>query len=96
MNATAQELSIKTDSVIYVNAIEMRTILGTETSRICLIDYWSLKVGQFIEIQVRSVARDQQTGLTVYRYITELKPITPLFLNEDYIEVILSPFKPLS
>lgn len=94
MNATASNNGIVMCKVIHVNAIEMDNVIGKDESTICLIDYWELKRGQQVKIQVRTVTSHELTGLYCFRYVKSIKPLIPLYMHENYIEVTLTAFKP--
>lgn len=79
---------------VYVNAIIMGCIIGSEHYNLNIIDWYPFKVGERVKVIAKEFNTGELTGMWCLRWIIRIDPLIPLYSDEDLVNIVLSPFNP--
>lgn len=77
---------------ITVNYDLVRQMMGHEIFKISVIDYPAYYVGERIVIVAENISMAADRDIILVRYVTRIEPVIPLMLDEDYLNIWVSPF----
>ncbi len=89
----SKDLKIKT---LFVSQLEFQQIIDNVSCVIKRLDYFSFQLGERVIIRIRRHELNGQDSPQILRYITAIKPIIPLLLDDNIMEYTLSAFNEAS